>query len=125
MADKDSQKISHDEEVAKELKAQLTNFGLVVTVIMLLIAFSTWFYHVVEGWNWLDSVYFVFVTMGTVGYGDFTPTSNVSKLYTMFLITVGIGSFAFFAGLLLKRQQLRTLEKQLKRSQKNKEKTEL
>lgn len=114
-----NEEVKHYEEVEKELRLQLINFRLVLLAIFGLIAFSTWVYHRLEGWNWIDSVYFVFVTMGTVGYGDYVPTTVVTKLYTIFIITVGIGTFGYFASLLLKRNQLRTTQRQLKRLNNN------
>lgn len=112
--------LKHYEEVQKELKRQLINFRFVTLAILGLIAFSTWFMHWQQGWKWLDSVYYVIVTMATVGYGDFVPTKDSTKIYAMCLITVGIASFGYFASLLLKRQQLRAVERELKRLQKQK-----
>lgn len=37
--------------------------------------FSVW-----EGWSFLDSVYFCFITISTIGFGDFAPGQTGSKL---------------------------------------------
>ena len=64
------------------------------------------FYHWAEGWSWIDSLYFSVVTLGTVGYGDFTPSTPLSKLFTIFYILNGIGVLvAFVNQIVLVRSQ--------------------
>jgi hypothetical protein len=48
------------------------------------------FYSHVEGWTWLQSAYFLTVTMSTVGYGDMAPTVWYSRAVTLLVIVVGI-----------------------------------
>jgi len=55
------------------------------------------FYHLQEGWSWLDSFYFCAMTMTTVGYGDFSPTTDLSKLVTILYAITSIGLFIAFA----------------------------
>lgn len=47
------------------------------------------FYRLVEGWQIIDSVYFMIVTSTTVGYGDFTPLSALGRLFTCVYALVG------------------------------------
>ena len=47
-------------------------------------------YHWLEGWSWLDSIYFVVITLTTIGYGDLHPTTPVTKLITIFYGINGI-----------------------------------
>ena len=50
-------------------------------------------YHYIEGWRWIDAVYFSVITIATVGYGDFSPQTDVGKLFTIFYIFTGLGLF--------------------------------
>jgi hypothetical protein len=67
-------------------------------VAMIVLAFGVVFYTQVEGWSLLDAIYFCVVTLGTVGYGDITPTTNPGKLFTIIYIVIGLGVIGgFFA----------------------------
>lgn len=43
-----------------------------------------------EQWDLVDALYFSMVTMSTVGFGDLSPTKDVSKVFTCVFIFVGI-----------------------------------
>ncbi len=51
---------------------------------------GTIFYHWVEGWSYLNSLYFCVVSLGTVGYGDFTPKTAYGKMFTIIYLINGI-----------------------------------
>jgi hypothetical protein len=68
---------------------------LLVSAIALL-AVGTVVYTVLEGWRPLDSLYFCVVTLATVGFGDYTPTTDLAKLFTIGYIMTGIGILATF-----------------------------
>ena len=68
-------------------KEYLKLLGISLTVI----GTGTITYRFVEGWSWIDCVYFSVVTLTTVGYGDFAPVTTGGKLFTIFYILVGIG----------------------------------
>jgi potassium channel subfamily K len=52
-----------------------------------------------EGWTYLEGVYFSVTTVTTVGYGDFLPTKASTKLFTAFYIWGAITIFSFALGI--------------------------
>jgi potassium channel subfamily K len=49
------------------------------------------FYSQATEWSLGDSIYFVAITLSSVGYGDLTPQDDVVKLFTCGYILVGVG----------------------------------
>jgi len=72
-------------------------------------------YHFVEGWRWLDSLYFSVITLTTVGYGDFSPKTDFGKIFTMIYVLTGIGIIFGFINTFHKHRMLsqRKLNKKL------------
>ncbi|MCC5896252.1 MAG: potassium channel family protein [Alkalibacterium sp.] len=50
-------------------------------------------YSLAEGVNFIDSLWWAFVTSTTVGYGDISPVSGIGRLTAMVLMLTGIGMF--------------------------------
>lgn len=69
---------------------------VLTTLTLGLIAVGAVFYRLVEGFSWLDSVYFTVITLATVGYGDLAPATAAGKVFTMFYVVVGIGILVAF-----------------------------
>ena len=65
-------------------------------IVALVITVGTLFYWYMEGWGVVDALYFSVITLTTVGYGDFSPTTPVSKIFTVCYIFVGLGILAGF-----------------------------
>ncbi|KAL7818038.1 voltage-gated potassium channel [Trichoderma aethiopicum] len=52
----------------------------------------------IEGWGYLDTVYWADVTLFTVGFGDFTPTTNLGRALMIPYAIVGIISLGLVIG---------------------------
>ena len=53
-------------------------------------------YHFIEGWSWLDSLYFSTITLTTIGYGDLSPVTDLGKVFTIVYIIIGVGLILSF-----------------------------
>jgi hypothetical protein len=54
------------------------------------LALGTLVYHWLEGWNYLDALYFCVISLATIGYGDFTPTTQIGRAFTIIYVINGI-----------------------------------
>ena len=59
-------------------------------IVLIFYAICVAFYMTEEKWDLLKCIYFVTVTITTIGYGDVTPTKDETKIFTIFVIIIGI-----------------------------------
>jgi len=52
----------------------------------------------IEGWNFLDSIYMTIITLSTVGYGEVHEVGPGGRIFTVFLILFGIMLITYTAG---------------------------
>lgn len=92
-------------------------FRFLLFFILLLLVGSTIFYSNIEKWSIIDSLYFSVMTMATIGYGDFVPTTNFSKLFTIIYTFLSIGAFVSFTAksIYLTYDNHNSLKKKLKK----------
>lgn len=72
------------------------NYRSLLGASVLILFGGALFYHLIEGWSYLDSVYFSAITLTTIGYGDFSPQTDAGKLFTIIYIGVGVGLILTF-----------------------------
>jgi len=65
------------------------------------IALGTIIYSVQEDWSVIESLYFCVMTLTTIGYGDFSPSTEAMQLYTVFYSVLGVGFFVAFTARLV------------------------
>lgn len=56
-----------------------------------LVLMGTLFYWRFEDWTVVEALYFSVVTLTTVGFGDFSPTSAGTQIFTIVYILTGLG----------------------------------
>ena len=56
-----------------------------------LVLTGTLFYWRFEDWTLIEALYFSIVTLTTVGYGDFSPTTAGTQIFTIIYILTGFG----------------------------------
>ncbi|MEW6730596.1 MAG: potassium channel protein [Acidobacteriota bacterium] len=56
-------------------------------------------YHLIEGWNLLDSLYMTVITLATIGYGEIHPLSSYGRIFTIMLILSGLGIMGYGLGI--------------------------
>lgn len=72
-----------------------------------MLAVGTVVYRILEDWSWVDSFYFSAVALTTVGFGDLSPTTDASKLFTVFYIFSGISLIGALLNEFMKRHARR------------------
>lgn len=70
-------------------------FSALIAAVLVLMLIGTLSYHELEGWNYIDSVYFTAVTLTTIRYGDLHPTTEAAKLFTVFFVFAGVSVVLF------------------------------
>ena len=66
-------------------------FATGVVLLLLLLGIGTLGYRLIEGWSLLDAVYMTVTTVTTVGFREIQPLSTAGRIFTIFLILLGVG----------------------------------
>lgn len=90
--------------------------------ILAVFAAGTLGYMVLENYTFLEAFYMTAITLTTTGFGEVRPLSNAGRLFTIFLLFMGVGVLAFvlsttvdflmgsFSGQLSRRRMQRTID---------------
>ena len=76
---------------------------LILSLILAIICFfiGTVGYVLIEGWNILDAIYMSIITLSTVGYSEVHEMSRMGRVFTVFLVVVGVGFTLYIAGAII------------------------
>ena len=66
--------------------------------------------YFIMGLNLIDSVYYAVITMATVGYGDYIPTTGIQKIFATTLALGGVAILAYVFNIILTNFQERMNE---------------
>lgn len=70
---------------------------LAILVISIVFSVSVYSFMVFEKLSFLDSIYFLIVTVSTVGFGDIQPQHEFTKIVLILLIITGISTLALLS----------------------------
>lgn len=87
------------------------HIGYAFVTVILLLSVGTFYFHAAESWSYVDSFYFSSMTLTTIGYGDFVPSTDETKIFTSVYSIFGIGVMLYLAtsivGVYILRQEKR------------------
>ena len=98
-------------ESTEQLDRESAIYRYLAVAATLLVVTGTVAYRLLEDWSWVDSLYFSVVAITTVGFGDLTPSTDASKLFTVAYILVGISLIATYLNVRLKVKASRVLSR--------------
>lgn len=74
------------------------NFNYVLSITVITIFVGAGLISIVENMPFSDSIWWSFVTVTTVGYGDLSPTTSIGRIIASILMLVGIGFIGMLTG---------------------------
>ena len=67
----------------------------VILMLAALLVLGTAGYVIIEGWTFLDSLYMTVITITTVGFREMGEMDGAGRIFTLVLITLGVGTWAY------------------------------
>lgn len=93
--------------------AQTTYVPIVIALTWIII--GTFLFHEIENWTYAQSFYYSVATLTTVGYGDFTPTTDLNRvitaLYMLIGVTITLGAFGYIGSNYITRKEAKAQER--------------
>lgn len=73
-----------------------------ILLIIVINAFGTIGYMVIEGWGFMDSLFMTVTTVTTVGYGEVHDLTPRGEIFTIVLLILGVGTILYLLSALAK-----------------------
>ncbi len=80
-------------------KFKQTLISVMIAIAIFLMGTAGYFF--IEGWNLIDAAYMATITLSSVGFMEVHEVSVAGRLFTIFLIFVGVGYFLYLATVLM------------------------
>jgi len=90
---KDNRIIVNEDDTRESLTDGIhkLSVGCMLLIIPVYVIIGTVVTHLwIDGWTFIDSMYFIVVSFTTVGYGDLYPTTDGQRLFTTVYVIIGI-----------------------------------
>ena len=84
---KEEEELDEDEDW---FDGNLATAFLALFLLFLFLSFGAWIFSLSEDWSFIDSFYFCFITMTTVGFGDMVPGLGADRATYMLMCLVYI-----------------------------------
>jgi voltage-gated potassium channel len=69
--------------------------GVSLGALLLIVVVGSTGYVVIEGWPPFDALYMTVTTIAAVGYAEVHPLSTAGRVWTLFVIVLGVGGAAY------------------------------
>ncbi len=73
--------------------------------VVIVVVTGVVFYRLNEDWSVADSLYFTVIALTTIGFGDFAPTTTLSRLFTVLYAIIGVGLIGTLLNLVVTNAQ--------------------
>jgi len=73
------------------------HLAISIALSLLILFIGTAGYMIIEDWRFLDALYMTVITISTVGYREINQVGDVGRIFTIILVSVGVGFTLYVA----------------------------
>ncbi|KAI9209764.1 uncharacterized protein BJ171DRAFT_484938 [Polychytrium aggregatum] len=91
--------LHHDDVIKETRRTVIVQVYVAVALVAANIFGFGYIYSNLEGWSYLEGIYFSFCSLATIGFGDFVPSTIHSRTIFIWYIFIGIGSMTYLGSM--------------------------